>query len=206
MDAKKDGFPALCPGCGKRYRVRSRERSFDCKACGATLRIVSDVEDEAPRARAVEPTRHELAREVGRARKAVSLARLWFGLSAVFLGGFALRFWTALFPIERDQGSTAVGPLVAFGTALTAIALVAALGFALVRRQPFAWTLVMAIGQTALALVLAAWLSFPSLASLVALSFGLGWWGLLLPVARSRRIASEHPELLAVRRIRRGSE
>lgn len=214
-----DRLVVRCDDCGRRYRVRAgAARTLRCKECGGAITIPAAGEDSpvgpsTPEGSALpassSPTdaepdgarRREAARDLQRAYRTIRRVRFLYSTLA-FLSGYAsLVLVATAIGVSRspqdfpEDSSRILWVATALSFAVTGLLVTAA---ARVRREPFAWGLIVALLQT-LSVVLG---TLRGEVSLFAFALLVLFWTALIPLVRLRALVQEHPDLYVSRRIR----
>lgn len=166
-------WPAHCPQCARRYRVKSVDRAHACKQCGSTLVVdaadrieaaqatstqespsaVTAADETEPRARE-RVERDQLARELKEARTWISPLRgflivravLYAFMTAVAIRGGSVETFMTAFAIRNDSVAATEPFPVAWNCLLTTAFVVGAI---MLRHKPFLSALPLAILQAA---------------------------------------------------------
>ena len=137
-------------------------------------------------------SRREANRELGKARRGVEAVRAFYICNAMLAG--VLLALAAL----GDMGAIAIGVLgVLFALSIA--------GTLRVRKEPFAWSLVLAIGWTLNVLAMAA-LGAASANCIFVFSclWTRGCWYAVRATSRAAQLMKENPDLRIARKIREG--
>lgn len=220
-----DGRERECPKCGGRVvapgpdRVRSRkgagdlpgtrtcsecqainpESAAECAECGRPL--FRSARKGKRRGAADRVSRGAALQVLQKAEKSILIVRVIFGILAFFQIVGAIIAIKRTVAMPGDDLSVAIAPTI--GVLVGALFVAGAVE---VRRSPVVWSLVAAVSQTFLTLLLMiAGANLLSTTFLVSAALCVGAWGAVLATLPVRRTLAANPDLYAVRRFQRGS-